>query len=182
MFYASSKDRCLRALVASGADVAEAEEAVAEAFARAWASWPTVSRHPSPVAWVVRTARNHHVSWWRRTRREVALDEGAGALLVGAALSGSSGSPDGSSGSGERDDLLRAVRVLPLRQREVVALRVFLDLDTAQTAQVLGIAPGTVTAHLHRAMTALRVHITMGGAPTNVGHAVRTAEQKERAR
>ena len=45
---------------------------------------------------------------------------------------------------------------LPRRQREIVALRFFLDLDTATTAEVLGIAPGTVTAHLARAMTVLR--------------------------
>ena len=45
---------------------------------------------------------------------------------------------------------------LPARQRQVVALRIFLDLDTAQTADVLGIAPGTVTAHLARALAALR--------------------------
>jgi DNA-directed RNA polymerase specialized sigma24 family protein len=38
----------------------------------------------------------------------------------------------------------------------VVALRLFLDLDTAGTARVLGIAPGTVQAHLGRAMAALR--------------------------
>jgi DNA-directed RNA polymerase specialized sigma24 family protein len=33
---------------------------------------------------------------------------------------------------------------------------VFLDLDTNRTAQVLGIAPGTVMAHLGRAIAALR--------------------------
>ena len=37
-----------------------------------------------------------------------------------------------------------------------MALRVFLDLDTRQTAEALDLAPGTVTAHLHRALTALR--------------------------
>jgi DNA-directed RNA polymerase specialized sigma24 family protein len=45
---------------------------------------------------------------------------------------------------------------LPQRQRQVIALRVFLDLDTATTAQVLGVAPGTVTAHLARATAAMR--------------------------
>jgi DNA-directed RNA polymerase specialized sigma24 family protein len=45
---------------------------------------------------------------------------------------------------------------LPARQRQVVALRLFLDLDTGRTAEVLGIAPGTVTAHLARAIAALR--------------------------
>jgi DNA-directed RNA polymerase specialized sigma24 family protein len=38
----------------------------------------------------------------------------------------------------------------------VIVLRVFLDLDTDTTARQLGIAPGTVRAHLSRAMTALR--------------------------
>jgi DNA-directed RNA polymerase specialized sigma24 family protein len=49
---------------------------------------------------------------------------------------------------------------LPLRQRQVIALRVFLGFDTAATAQALGIAPGTVTAHLTRATSALREQLT----------------------
>ena len=48
---------------------------------------------------------------------------------------------------------------LPARQREVVALRLILDLDTAHTAEVLGIAPGTVMAHMGRAMAALRLDL-----------------------
>ena len=45
---------------------------------------------------------------------------------------------------------------LPVRQRQVVALRLFLDLDTAWAADVLGIAPGTVKTHLARAIATLR--------------------------
>jgi DNA-directed RNA polymerase specialized sigma24 family protein len=41
----------------------------------------------------------------------------------------------------------------------VVALRLILDLDTARTAEVLGIAPGTVMAHMGRAMAALRLDL-----------------------
>jgi DNA-directed RNA polymerase specialized sigma24 family protein len=52
--------------------------------------------------------------------------------------------------------LLAELRRLPLRQREVIALRVFLDLDTQATAAALGIAPGTVGAHLSQAVAALR--------------------------
>jgi RNA polymerase sigma-70 factor (ECF subfamily) len=52
------------------------------------------------------------------------------------------------------------VSELPEQQRRVLALRVMLDLDTAQTAEILGIAPGTVTTHLHRALAALREVIT----------------------
>jgi len=127
-FYRATKDPCLRAVMATGTHRAAAEEAVAEAFARAWAGWPKVSKHPAPAAWVVRTALNHHVSRWRRTRREVALDEKirAGAAPAIATL--------------EHQDLIAAVRALPTRQREVIALRIFLDLDTANTSQVLGIA------------------------------------------
>jgi RNA polymerase sigma-70 factor (ECF subfamily) len=144
-FYAEWKDPCLRALCASGADRAAAEEATAEAFARAWASWSKVSRHPAPSAWVVRTAMNHRVSGWRRTRREVALTADVADRW-----------PQAAHDHPERDDLARAIAALPKRQREVLALRIFLDLDTTQTADALGLAPGTVTAHLHRAMTTLR--------------------------
>ncbi|MFG1833883.1 sigma factor-like helix-turn-helix DNA-binding protein [Micromonospora chersina] len=52
--------------------------------------------------------------------------------------------------------LMAALRQLPVRQREVVALRVFLDLDARATAEVLGIAAGTVAAHLSRAVASLR--------------------------
>ena len=51
---------------------------------------------------------------------------------------------------------MAALMRLPARQRQVVALRLILYLDTAWTAEILGIAPGTVMAHLGRAMTALR--------------------------
>jgi DNA-directed RNA polymerase specialized sigma24 family protein len=50
-----------------------AEELVSEAFARAYASWRRVCRHPVPQAWVVRTALNLHVS--RRRRREAGWDD-----------------------------------------------------------------------------------------------------------
>jgi RNA polymerase sigma-70 factor (ECF subfamily) len=59
------------------------------------------------------------------------------------------------------EQLLQALRELPRRQREVVALRILLDLDTATTAKQLGIAPGTVTAHLHRPMSQLRLAIAV---------------------
>jgi RNA polymerase sigma-70 factor (sigma-E family) len=149
-FYASSKDDCLRAVLASTGDTQAAEDLVAEAFARAWAAWRSVSRHPAPRAWVVRTALNTRVSWWRRRQREVALGQADGP----ASASG------GDGGDPIDTQLMAAVARLPLRQRQVVGLRLFLDLDTARTAEVLGIAPGTVTAHLTRAITALRGEFT----------------------
>jgi RNA polymerase sigma-70 factor (sigma-E family) len=142
-FYLANRDICLRAVAANVPDRQLAEDLVADAFAKAWVSWQRVSLHPAPRAWVVRTALNTRVSWWRRrwwevlapTHESIASDDLRG---------------------GVDEPLLSALRHLPYRQREVVALRVLLDLDTEATAKVLGIAPGTVMVHLSRAVAALR--------------------------
>ena len=80
-FYEASRDDCLRTVLASVGDMDTAQDMVAEAFARAWASWRKVSRHPAPRAWVVRTALNVGVSSWRKRRRDQPLlDDGAAAV------------------------------------------------------------------------------------------------------
>ncbi len=142
-FFEASWDPCLRAVAASVGDMQRAEDQVAEAFARAWDSWRKVSRHPAPRAWVVRTALNAGASWWRRLGRELPLADHDVAA-------------PGTPGAGLDTILLTALRRLPDRQREVIVLRVFLDLDIETTARQLGIAPGTVRAHLSRAVTTLR--------------------------
>ncbi len=147
-FYRSAADDCLRAVLVSIGDQDTARELVDEAFARAWASWHTVSRHPAPKAWVVRTALNTGISRWRRRRREVPVSDPARITDVPAA--------SGASASLVDPRIMAALLRLPARQRQVVGLRLILDLDTARTAEVLGIAPGTVMAHLGRAMAALR--------------------------
>jgi RNA polymerase sigma factor (sigma-70 family) len=52
--------------------------------------------------------------------------------------------------------MLTALHRLPIRQRQVIALRVVLDLDIDTIARQLDIAPATVRVHLSRAVTALR--------------------------
>jgi DNA-directed RNA polymerase specialized sigma24 family protein len=52
--------------------------------------------------------------------------------------------------------IMAALLRLPARQRQVIALRLILDLDTSGTAQVLGIRPNTVMAHMARALATLR--------------------------
>lgn len=147
-FYRSSKDECLFTVLVSVGDQDTAQELVAEAFARAWASWRTVSRHPAPVAWVVRTALNANISRWRRRHGEVSVpDLGVVADQYAA---------DGTTDNSVDPRIMTALLRLPARQRQVVALRLFLDLDIGRTAEVLGIAPGTVQAHLGRAIAALR--------------------------
>jgi RNA polymerase sigma factor (sigma-70 family) len=143
-FYQAERDRCLRAVLGVVGDRQLAEDLVSEAFTRAWMSWRQVRRHPVPRAWVVRTALNVRISWWRRRRREVALAE---AYEIADATGG---------GLDVDPQLLAVLRQLPRRQREVIVFRVFLDLDTEATAQALGMARGTVTAHLSRAVATLR--------------------------
>ncbi len=157
-FYAASRDDCLRIVLVNVGDPDLAEDLVAEGFTRAWISWREVRRHPAPRAWVVRTALNAHVSWWRRRRREVSLEPGGHDVTTAA-----------TQYSGLDSPLVAALRRLPLRQREVVALRLLLDLDTETTARVLGISGGTVGVHLHRALAALRGELgpPAGGEPAD---------------
>jgi RNA polymerase sigma-70 factor (sigma-E family) len=146
-FFRDSWEPCLRAVVAVVGRPQMAEDQVAEAFARAWVSWRKVSRHPAPRAWVVRTALNTGASWWRRRRCELPLaDQDLTA--------------PGDLGGGLDATLLTAIWRLPARQREVIALRIFLDLDTATIAGQLGIEAGTVRMHLSRGVTALRHELT----------------------
>src|ERR1700691_6103178 len=113
-FYRKSKDECLFTVLVSVGDRDTAQDLVNEAFARAWASWRTVSRHPAPAAWVVRTALNANISRWRRRRREVSVPDPATVAdppTVGGTVGG-------------RIDprIMAALMRLPARQRQVVAL------------------------------------------------------------
>lgn len=142
-FYDAARDRVYRAVVLATRQPDRAEDATAEAFARALARWDRVARHPNPTAWVVRTALNSFVSGWRVWHREMRTLSDVVAV------------PD--EGRSIDPFLLRQLWRLPRRQREVVALRVLLDLDTRETAKALGLAEGTVGVHLKRALDALRL-------------------------
>jgi RNA polymerase sigma-70 factor (ECF subfamily) len=142
VFYLRSKDVCFRALLATVESSDEADDLLSEAFTRALARWADVAVHPSPEAWVVRTTLNLHRDRWRRSQRAQRLrdrHERAGYVDI------------------VDPDLIAAVRSLPDRQREVVALRVLLGLSAEQTADVLSINVGTVGTHLRRGLAALRV-------------------------
>lgn len=151
-FYADSKDRVLRAVVASTGDVHDAEECTAEAFVRAYSRWAEVRGRAAPAAWVVRTAVNLHIDRHRHHQR---------TLRLLPSLSQQDRVSDVPLPIEPR--LLEALRALPERQRQVVALRVLLGLSGEQTALELGITAGSVGTHLHRALAALRPHVTTTG-------------------
>lgn len=55
--------------------------------------------------------------------------------------------------------VMRALVALPLRQRETLILRYFLDLTVADTARLMRCSPGTVKSQTSDALTAMRGHL-----------------------
>jgi RNA polymerase sigma factor (sigma-70 family) len=150
VFFTTTYPQVFRAALLVSHDHALAEDSTATAYLRAWERWSEVSVHAAPVAWVARVAINDSISWWRRARWRLAS-------LAFADRSVATDFPD--------PDLQAALAGLPMRQRQVLALRVVLGLNMAETAAALGIAPGTVTAHLHRALQACRRRLEPPAGP-----------------
>ncbi|PWK51599.1 sigma factor-like helix-turn-helix DNA-binding protein [Actinoplanes xinjiangensis] len=140
-FYRANVDRLYRALAVTLRRDDLAAEAVAEAMARAYARWPTVSRLDNRAGWVFRVGLNWATSWWRKVRRErPPADDSAHPHLRPPEVAVA------------RDALAR----LPEPQRAVITCRVLLDLSTAETATALRIGEGTVKSRLARGLAVLR--------------------------
>lgn len=115
-----------------------AEELAQEAFIAAHRNWSRIAGYDQPGAWVRRVVTNLATSAIRRRIVE------AKALVR--------------LGIGERHrepqreldmEFWEAVRALPRRQSQVVALHYLEDLSVAEVAEVLATAPGTVKKHLY---------------------------------
>lgn len=125
-----------------------AEDLVNEAFVKLVQHWPKVSDHDSPEAWLRRVVIRDAVRHRGQRRRELQV----------ADIDSMDGPRREAAGGLElRLDVLALVRVLPVRERAVVALHYLEDLSVDETADVLGIAPGTVKAHLSHAREHLRI-------------------------
>jgi RNA polymerase sigma-70 factor (ECF subfamily) len=149
-FYRGQVDAIYRALAVTLADRELAREAADEAMVRAYANWSRVETYDSPAGWAFRVGLNWATSRRRRSRREVPLNE-----FIGAPVD----PPDPAT-----VQALEALGRLGLAQRAVVVCRVLLDLSTVDTAEVLGIAVGTVKSRLARALADLRTSLEEGDA------------------
>ncbi|HEY8545174.1 MAG TPA: sigma-70 family RNA polymerase sigma factor [Acidimicrobiales bacterium] len=121
-----------------------AEELVQEAFLAAHRQWSQVGGYDHLGAWLRRVIVNRSVS---AVRRRVA--EGRALSRLGAHRQVPAVLPE------PAEELWRAVRALPRRQAQVVALRYVDDRSIADIAAILDCAEGTVKAHLHAARQAL---------------------------
>ncbi|MBF9134618.1 SigE family RNA polymerase sigma factor [Plantactinospora sp. S1510] len=145
-FYRATSPRMLRYAVALTGDPTEAEDAVQEAYARAWRRWQSVSSHPAPEAWVRLTVSRLTTDRWRRmfglrsalTRRGPA-DEAVGAPSEDSVL------------------LMRALRQLPANQRQALARHYLYDMSIEAIADESSVATGTVKSWLSRGRARLAV-------------------------
>jgi RNA polymerase sigma factor (sigma-70 family) len=141
-FYGAARNRIVAALAVFCGDWDAAGDAASEAFTRACERWRRVSRMERPEGWVYRVG----VNVLQRQRRRKAIEKRALARFP---------TTESESGPNVDDELWNAVRGLPERQREAVALRYVVGLTQAEIATEMRIAPGTVAATLAQARAAL---------------------------
>lgn len=142
----------LRTARAVSSDAGLAEDLVQDVLIKLHAKWALISVMDAPDAYVRRMLLNEFFSWRRKWAR---LIPHADPMRTVAGRAGER--PDTASAFAERDALLNEVGRLPARQRAVIGLRYFVDLDDAQIAEALGCTQSTVCVPASRALAALRV-------------------------
>jgi RNA polymerase sigma-70 factor (ECF subfamily) len=130
-----------------------AEDLASATFERALRDWGRYDPARGRVSvWLVEVARRVALDHFRREGRRRAREERY-ARERSEAVPG----PEGTGGLPA--DLRAALGRLTRAERELVALRVVLGLDSAETARVAGISPSAVGTGLHRALTKLRQEV-----------------------
>ncbi len=101
----------------------------------------------------------------RNLRRGAGRRSAATLRLEAAGSGGVEPSAEQVAAAGEtRARVLEAVNALPAEDRVVIACRYYLDLGEADTAALLGVAPGTVKSRLFRARKRLRLRLDAEGS------------------
>ncbi len=141
--YAASYQRLVGSVFLVTGDLAEAQDAVQEAFVRALARWRRVATMDHPEGWVRRVAVNLAISRWRRSRNAVTAWTRRE-------------DPDVVPGPGpDAVALAAALRELPARQRAAIVLHHVADLRVEDVAAQLGVPAGTVKSDLSRGRAAM---------------------------
>jgi RNA polymerase sigma-70 factor (sigma-E family) len=140
-FYLEEYPGVVKLVYALSGSRAGAEDIAQEAFLRAYQQWERVGSYEHQAAWVRRVAANLATSGLRRR----LLEARAMARLAGRREPALDPLP------ADQADFGRALRALPRRQAQAVALFYVEDLSIPQIAAVLDCAEGTVKAHLAKA-------------------------------
>jgi len=154
--YAGASHRLVGQVFGLTGDLGDAQDAVQEAFARAYLRWPRVSGLDDPEAWVRTVAFRLAVSRWRRARSAVAARRRHGPP---------EGVPDLSP---DHVAIVAALKTLPVAQREAVVLHHLVGLSVDDVATRTGAPVGTVKARLRRGRIALAP--LLRDDPTEVRH------------
>ena len=133
---------------------ADAADAVQDAFLKAYAALPRF-RDGSPVRpWLLRIVANEGRNRRRSATRRAGLAERA---AMSAPSDSVAASPEQEVLAAEtRTTLIAALGRLGDDDREVIGARYLLDLSEAETAETLGLRPGTVKSRTSRALGRLR--------------------------
>lgn len=130
-----------------------ADDLTSATFERALRDWgrfdPARGR---PAVWLVEVARRVALDHFRRDGRRRAREERYAAGVPEAV-------PGPQSVGGFSADLRAALGRLSRAERELVALRVVLGMDAAETGRIAGMSPSAVGTGLHRALTKLRQEV-----------------------
>ena len=128
-------------------DLATAEDVVQDVFEAMHRRWPSLRSGTSGLAY----ARAGVLNGCRSVHRRNAVRRKHAASLA----EGSESGPDAASAAADRDMLATALRMLPRRQREVIVLRYYCDLDASEIGAVLRIGTSAVRSTMSRALDAL---------------------------
>ncbi|MFI7499039.1 SigE family RNA polymerase sigma factor [Streptomyces sp. NPDC049687] len=135
-------------------DTASCEDVVQEAFIRVHSARKRVRDPEKTLAYLRQTVVNLSRSALRRRI--------LGLKLLSKPMPDMASAEEGAYDQLERDSLIKAMKGLQRRQREVLVLRYFADMTEAQVAETLGISLGSVKAYGSRGIAALRT--AMGAA------------------
>jgi RNA polymerase sigma-70 factor, ECF subfamily len=154
-FYQGCYGRLLRQVALMTTDLADAEDVLQEAFARAALRWRQLETYDVPEAWVRRVAMNLAADTTRRLRRRAAA-----MLRLGPP-------PTQPELSADTVDLIRALRALPLGQRQAIVLHHLVGLPVEEIGRQLGVPSGTVKGRLARGRAALARRLGTDFYPTH---------------